>query len=94
MQKWIDRASDDRGVYLSGYLATERMASKLVALMEYQEGWMLKSLDETMDKYISSIPAPMMPDSMREMLAAHREQDAQLETHKRAVKDFSDDLEL
>lgn len=94
VQEWIDRASDDRGVYLSGYLATERMASKLVALMEYQEGWMLKSLDETMDKYISSIPAPMMPDSMREMLAAHREQDAQLETHKRAVKDFSDDLEL
>lgn len=93
-QKWIERASDDRGVYLAGYLKTERMASKLVALMEYQEGWMLKSLDETMDRYISSIPAPMMPDSMREMLQEHREQDAQLETHKRAVKELTDDLEL
>ena len=94
VQEWIDRASDDRGVYLTGYLATERMASKLVALMEYQEGWMLKSLDETMDRYISSIPAPMMPDSMREMLNGFREQDTTLETHKRAVKDLSDDLEL
>lgn len=93
-QEWIERASDDRGIYLTGYLKTERMASKLVALMEYQEGWMLKSLDETMDRYISSIPAPMMPDSMREMLKEFREQDATLETHKRAVKDLSDDLEL
>ena len=94
VQEWIDRASDDRGVYLTGHLATERMASKLVALMEYQEGWMLKSLDETMDRYISSIPAPMMPDSMREMLNGFREQDTTLETHKRVVKDLSDDLEL
>ena len=94
VQEWIDRASNDRGVYLTGYLATERMASKLVALMEYQEGWMLKSLDETMDRYISSIPAPMMPDSMREMLNGFREQDTTLETHKRVVKDLSDDLEL
>lgn len=94
VQNWIDRASDDRGVYLTGYLKTERMASKLVALMEYHEGWMLKSLDETMDRYISSIPAPTMPDSMREMLADFREQDAQLETHKRAIKDLTDDLEL
>jgi len=70
------------------------MASKLVALMEYQEGWMLKSLDETMDRYISSIPAPMMPDSMREMLKEFREQDAQIETRERAVKDLTDDLEL
>lgn len=94
VQNWIDRASDDRGVYLTGYLKTERMASKLVALMEYHEGWMLKSLDETMDRYISSIPAPTMPDSMREMLADFRKQDAQLETHKRAIKDLTDDLEL
>ena len=94
VQEWIDKASDSRGVYLTGYLATERMAEKLVALMEYQEGWMLKSLDETMDRYISNIPAPMMPDSMREMLAEHRKQDAQIETHRRAVKDLSDDLEL
>lgn len=94
VQEWIDKASGSRGVYLTGYLATERMAEKLVALMEYQEGWMLKSLDETMDRYISSIPAPMMPDSMREMLAEHREQDTQIETHKREVKDLSDDLEL
>lgn len=94
VQSWIERASDDRGVYLTGYLKTERMASKLVALMEYQEGWMLKSLDETMDKYINSIPAPTMPDSMREMLADFREQDAQLETHKRTAKDLTDDLEL
>jgi len=93
-QEWIERASDDRGVYLTGYLKTERMASKLVALMEYQEGWMLKSLDETMDRYISSIPAPMMPDSMREMLKEFREQDAQIETRERAVKDLTDDLEL
>lgn len=93
-QEWIERASGDRGVYLTGYLKTERMASKLVALMEYQEGWMLKSLDETMDKYISSIPAPMMPDSMREMLKEFREQDSELEAHERAVKDLSDDLEL
>ena len=94
VQSWIDKASDSRGVYLTGYLATERMAEKLVALMEYQEGWMLKSLDETMDRYISSIPAPTMPDSMREMLANFREQDTALEEHKRAVKDLSDDLEL
>lgn len=94
VQSWIDKASDSRGVYLTGYLATERMAEKLVALMEYQEGWMLKSLDETMDKYISSIPAPTMPDSMREMLANFREQDTALEKYKRAVKDLSDDLEL
>lgn len=93
-QEWIKRASDDRGVYLTGYLKTERMASKLVALMEYQEGWMLKSLDETMDRYISSIPTPMMPDSMREMLKEFREQDAQIETRERAVKDLTDDLEL
>lgn len=93
-QEWIERASDDRGVYLTGYLKTERMASKLVALMEYQEGWMLKSLDETMDRYISSIPAPMMPDSMREMLKEFREQDSKLEAHERVVKDLSDDLEL
>lgn len=93
-QEWIKRASDDRGVYLTGYLKTERMASKLVALMEYQEGWMLKSLDETMDRYISSIPAPMMPDSMRKMLKEFREQDAQIETRERAVKDLTDDLEL
>lgn len=94
VQKWIDKASDDRGVYLEGYLATERMASKLTALMEYQEGWMLKSLDETMDRYISSIPAPMMPDSMREMLQEHREQDAQLKTHKRVARELTDELEL
>lgn len=94
VQSWIDKASDSRGVYLTGYLATERMAEKLVALMEYQEGWMLKSLDETMDRYISSIPAPTMPDSMREMLANFREQDTALEEHKRVVKDLSDDLEL
>lgn len=93
-REWIERASGDRGVYLTGYIKTERMASKLVALMEYQEGWMLKSLDETMDRYISSIPAPMMPDSMREMLKEFREQDSELETHERAVKDLSDDLEL
>lgn len=55
---------------------------------------MLKSLDETMDRYISSIPAPMMPDSMREMLKEFREQDAQIETRERAVKDLTDDLEL
>ena len=94
VQQWIDKASDSRGVYLAGYLATERMAEKLAALMEYQEGWMLKSLDETMDRYISSIPAPMMPDSMREMLQEHREQDAQLETHKRVARELTDELEL
>ena len=94
VQQWIDKASDSRGVYLAGYLATERMAEKLAALMEYQEGWMLKSLDETMDRYISSIPAPMMPDSMREMLQEHREQDAQLETHKRVTRELTDELEL
>lgn len=94
VQQWIDKASDSRGVYLTGYLATERMAEKLAALMEYQEGWMLKSLDETMDRYISSIPAPMMPDSMREMLQEHREQDAQLETHKRVARELTDELEL
>ena len=94
VQQWIDKASDSRGVYLAGYLATERMAEKLAALMEYQEGWMLKSLDETMDRYISSIPVPMMPDSMREMLQKHREQDAQLETHKRVARELTDELEL
>lgn len=94
VQQWIDKASDSRGAYLTGYLATERMAEKLAALMEYQEGWMLKSLDETMDRYISSIPAPMMPDSMREMLQEHREQDAQLETHKRVARELTDELEL
>lgn len=55
---------------------------------------MLKSLDETMDRYINSIPAPMMPDSMREMLQEHREQDAQLETHKRVARELTDELEL
>lgn len=94
VQGWIDKAADDRGVYLTGYLKTERMATKLVALMEHQDARQLMQIDQLMDSCIRQIPTPMMPDTMREMLADFREQDAQLETHKRVVKDLSDDLEL
>lgn len=90
VQEWIDRASADRGVYLTGYLSTERMATKLVALMEYQDARQLMRLDRLMDDCIRE-----MPDYMRdELLRDVREQDAQLETHKRAVKELTDDLEL
>lgn len=90
VQGWIDRASDDRGVYLTGYLATERMATKLVALMEYQDARQLMRLDRLMDDCIRE-----MPDYMRdELLRDIREQDAALETHKRVVRELTDDLEL
>lgn len=90
VQEWIDRASDDRGVYLTGYLATERMATKLVALMEYQDARQLMRLDRLMDDCIRE-----MPDYMRdELLRDIREQNTQLEEHKRVVKDLTDDLEL
>lgn len=90
VQSWIDRASDDRGVYLTGYLATERMASKLVAIMEYQDARQLMRIDRLMDDCIRQ-----MPDYMRdELLKDIREQDTQLETHKRTVKELTDDLEL
>lgn len=90
VQGWIDRASDDRGVYLTGYLATERMATKLVALMEYQDARQLMRLDRLMDDCIRE-----MPDYMRdELLRDIREQDAALETHKRVVRELTNDLEL
>lgn len=90
VQGWIDRASDDRGVYLTGYLATERMATKLVALMEYQDARQLMRLDRLMDDCIRE-----MPDYIRdELLRDIREQDAALETHKRVVRELTDDLEL
>lgn len=90
VQEWIDKASDNRGVYLTGYLSTERMATKLVALMEYQDARQLMRLDRLMDDCIRE-----MPDYMRdELLRDVREQDAQLETHKRTVKELTDDLEL
>lgn len=90
VQEWIDKASDNRGVYLTGYLSTERMATKLVALMEYQDARQLMRLDRLMDDCIRE-----MPDYMRdELLRDVREQDAQLEEHKRVVKDLADDLEL
>lgn len=90
VQEWIDRASDDRGVYLTGYLSTERMATKLVALMEYQDARQLMQIDRLMDDCIRQ-----MPDYMQnELLQDIREQDTQLETHKRVVKDLTDDLEL
>lgn len=90
VQEWIDRASDDRGVYLTGYLSTERMATKLVALMEYQDARQLMRLDRLMDDCIRE-----MPDYMRdELLRDIREQDAQLEKHRRVVRELTDDLEL
>lgn len=90
VQEWIDRASDNRGVYLTGYLSTERMATKLVALMEYQDARQLMRIDRLMDDCIRE-----MPDYMRdELLRDIREQDTQLEEHKRVVKDLTDDLEL
>lgn len=90
VQEWIDRASDDRGVYLTGYLSTERMATKLVALMEYQDARQLMRLDRLMDDCIRE-----MPDYMRdELLRDIREQDAQLEEHRRVVRELTDDLEL
>lgn len=90
VQEWIDRASDNRGVYLTGYLSTERMATKLVALMEYQDARQLMQIDRLMDDCIRQ-----MPDYMQdELLQDIREQDTQLETHKRVVKDLTDDLEL
>lgn len=90
VQEWIDRASDNRGVYLTGYLSTERMATKLVALMEYQDARQLMKIDRLMDDCIRE-----MPDYMRdELLRDIREQDTQLEEHKRVVKDLTDDLEL
>ena len=90
VQEWIDRASDDRGVYLTGYLSTERMATKLVALMEYQNARQLMQIDRLMDDCIRQ-----MPDYMQnELLQDIREQNTQLETHKRVVKDLTDDLEL
>lgn len=90
VQEWIDRASDDRGVYLTGHLSTERMATKLVALMEYQDARQLMRLDRLMDDCIRE-----MPDYMRdELLRDIREQDAQLEEHRRVVRELTDDLEL
>lgn len=90
VQEWIDRASDDRGVYLTGYLSTERMATKLVALMEYQDARQLMRLDRLMDDCIRE-----MPDYMRdELLRDIREQDAQLEEHRRVVRELTDDPEL
>ena len=90
VQEWIDRASDDRGVYLTGYLATERMASKLVAIMEYQDARQLMQIDRLMDDCIRQMPDYMQDELLRDI----REQDNTLEEHKRAVKDLSDDLEL
>ena len=90
VQEWIDRASDDRGVYLTGYLATERMASKLVAIMEYQDARQLMQIDRLMDDCIRQMPDYMQDELLRDI----REQDNALEKHKRAVKDLSDDLEL
>lgn len=90
VQEWIDRASDDRGVYLTGYLATERMASKLVAIMEYQDARQLMRLDRLMDDCIREMPDYMQDELLRDI----REQDTQLETHKRTVKELTDDLEL
>ena len=90
VQEWIDKASDNRGVYLTGYLSTERMATKLVALMEYQDARQLMRLDRLMDDCIRE-----MPDYMRdELLRDIREQDNALEEHKRTVKELTDDLEL
>lgn len=90
VQEWIDRASNDRGVYLTGYLATERMASKLVAIMEYQDARQLMQIDRLMDDCIRQMPDYMQNELLRDI----REQDNALEEHKRAVKDLSDDLEL
>lgn len=90
VQEWIDRASDDRGVYLTGYLATERMASKLVAIMEYQDARQLMQIDRLMDDCIRQMPDYMQDELLRDI----REQDNALQEHKRAVKDLSDDLEL
>lgn len=90
VQEWIDRASDDRGVYLTGYLATERMASKLVAIMEYQDARQLMQIDRLMDDCIRQMPDYMQNELLRDI----REQDNALEEHKRVVKDLSDDLEL
>lgn len=90
VQEWIDRASDDRGVYLTGYLATERIASKLVAIMEYQDARQLMQIDRLMDDCIRQMPDYMQDELLRDI----REQDNALEEHKRAVKDLSDDLEL
>lgn len=90
VQEWIDRASDDRGVYLTGYLATERMASKLVAIMEYQDARQLMQIDRLMNDCIRQMPDYMQDELLRDI----REQDNTLEEHKRAVKDLSDDLEL
>lgn len=90
VQSWIDKASDNRGVYLTGYLSTERMATKLVALMEYQDARQLMRLDRLMDDCIRE-----MPDYMRdELLRDIREQDTQLEEHRRVVRELTDDLEL
>lgn len=90
VQSWIDKASDNRGVYLTGHLSTERMATKLVALMEYQDARQLMRIDRLMDDCIRE-----MPDYMRdELLRDIQEQDTQLEEHKRVVKDLTDDLEL
>lgn len=90
VQTWIDRASDDRGVYLTGYLSTERMATKLVALMEYQDARQLMQIDRLMDDCIRQMPDYMQDELLRDI----REQDTQLETHKRAVRELTDDLEL
>ena len=90
VQTWIDRASDDRGVYLTGYLSTERMATKLVALMEYQDARQLMRIDRLMDDCIRQMPDYMQDELLRDI----REQDTQLETHKRAVRELTDDLEL
>lgn len=90
VQEWIDRASDNRGVYLTGYLSTERMATKLVALMEYQDARQLMQIDRLMDDCIRQMPDYMQDELLRDI----REQDTQLETHKRVVRELTDDLEL
>ena len=90
VQEWINRASDDRGVYLTGYLSTERMATKLVALMEYQDARQLMRIDRLMDDCIRQMPDYMQDELLRDI----REQDTQLEAHKRVVRELTDDLEL
>ena len=66
------------------------MASKLVAIMEYQDARQLMQIDRLMDDCVRQMPDYMQDELLKDI----REQDAQLEAHERVVKDLSDDLEL
>ena len=77
------------------------LATKLIGLLSYsprpkhlttdpQPGRLIASVDKALDSAIKQIPRDLMPEPLQELQRATE----QLETHARAVKDLTDDLEL